>query len=153
MPRSAIVGTSPPMLWGLESGRNIPSLRPMRSRRTFLAALLSGAGSVGLVAPWSSSPLLAAGPPNLSNYRKWLLDVLPQEDRHFDPNFQMLVSAANGGPGYHTTVTSGPVHGTRASLTYAVALLDSGESWRLLRAKEILKTVIALQDQNAESVT
>lgn len=115
---------------------------------------MSGAGSVGLLSPWSPWPLAAApAPETLSTYRKWLLDVLPREDPRYDPIAQMLVSSADGGPGYHTTVTSGSVHGTRASLTYAVALLDSGEAWRAQRAREILKAVLALQDTDPESKT
>jgi hypothetical protein len=124
----------------------------MRSRRTFLAALMSGAGSVGLFHPFS----LRAGPSGsaaASAHAKWLLTVLPRDDKNYDPIAQMLVSSADGGPGYHTTIKSGSVHGTRASLTYAVALLDTGEAWRSQRAKEILKAVIPLQDQDPSSKT
>ncbi len=88
-----------------------------------------------------------------SHYLKWLLDVLPFEDKNFDPIAKMLVSSADGGPGYHTTIKTGSVHGTRASLTYATALLETGEGWRSQRAKEILKTVIPLQDQDPDSKT
>lgn len=126
----------------------------MRSRRTFLSALATGTGSVGFLAPWLPWASLAApGAEARSAYRKWLLDVLPHEDRTYDPLAQMLVSAAEGGPGYHTTLTAGSVHATRPSLTYAVALLDTGESWRVQRAKDVLKTVIALQDQDPASKT
>jgi hypothetical protein len=86
-------------------------------------------------------------------YRNWLLAVLPREDVNYDPIARLLVSAAEGGPGYHTTIRTGPVHGTRSSLTYAVALLDSGEAWRAQRAKEIIQAVIPLQDQDENSRT
>jgi hypothetical protein len=124
----------------------------MRSRRTFLAALMSGAGSVGFLRPFS----LGASTPGstaANSQTKWLLTVLPQEDKNYDPIAKMLVSSADGGPGYHTTIKTGSVHGTRASLTYAVALLDTGEAWRSQRAKEILKSVIPLQDQDPSSKT
>jgi hypothetical protein len=56
-------------------------------------------------------------------------------------------------PGYHTTLTGGTVHPTRDSLEYALALLDSGEAERLGRAEDILRRVIALQDQDPASRT
>lgn len=56
-------------------------------------------------------------------------------------------------PGYHTTLQGGDVHPTRDSLAYAVALLDTGDPELLKRAEEILRRVIALQDQNPESKT
>ena len=112
---------------------------------------MSGAGSVGFLHPWS---LGATAGSAASSFRlKWLLDVLPREDKNFDPIAKMLVSSADGGPGYHTTIKGGAVHGTRVSLTYAVALLETGEGWRVQRAREILKTVIPLQDQDPSSKT
>ena len=56
-------------------------------------------------------------------------------------------------PGYHTTLKGGDVHPTRDSLSYAVALLDTGDPELLARAEVILRRVIALQDQNPESKT
>ena len=48
----------------------------------------------------------------------------------YDPAAQMLRELYHS-PGYHTTLKGGFVHGTRPSLNYAVALLDTGdEAWR-----------------------
>lgn len=70
----------------------------------------------------------------------------------YDPEARMLRSALSS-PGYHTTLTSGLVHSTRSSLEYAVALLDTGDPQLLGRACDILRTVIALQDQDPKSRT
>ena len=57
-------------------------------------------------------------------------------------------------PGYHTTVPDGEwVHPTRDSLAYALALLQSREPERAARAQKVIRTVISLQDQNAENKT
>lgn len=56
-------------------------------------------------------------------------------------------------PGYHTTLKGGDVHPTRDSLSYAVALLDTGDPELLARAEATLRRVIALQDQNPDSKT
>lgn len=56
-------------------------------------------------------------------------------------------------PGYHTTLKGGFVHPTRESLTYAVALLDSNIEEYRLRAIDILKKVISLQDKEPGSPT
>ena len=113
---------------------------------------MSGAGSAGFLNPLS---LVAASRSSdaATFHLKWLLEILPREDKNYDPIAKMLVSSADGGPGYHTTITSGSVHGTRASLTYAVGLLETGEGWRAQRAKDILQSVLPLQDQNPSSST
>jgi hypothetical protein len=54
-------------------------------------------------------------------------------------------------PGYHTTLKGGFVHPTRSSLTYAVALLDTGDEALRRRAEEVLRRVIALQEQKPAS--
>ncbi len=125
----------------------------MRSRRSFLSTLATGGSSAALLGPWMPWTAAAAGPEARSAYRKWLLDVLPREDRTYDPLAHMLVSAADAAAGHHSTITSGSVHGTRPSLIYAVALLDTGESWRAQRAKDILQTVLPLQDTSPNSAT
>ncbi len=70
----------------------------------------------------------------------------------YDPAAKMLCSPLSS-PGYHTTLKDGMVHSTRSSLDYAVALLDTGDPILFERACDILRTVIALQDQNPKSKT
>lgn len=81
-----------------------------------------------------------------------LLAALAPRDEAYDPAERMVRESFHS-PGYHTALKGGWVHATRSSLGYAVALLDTGEEWRLKRACEVLDRVIALQDQNPESKT
>lgn len=81
------------------------------------------------------------------------LDRAMQVDRaQYNPQIHMVRTALVS-PGYHTTVTQGPVHGTRVALTYAVQCLDTGDEELRKRAQQVLRAVIALQDQNPESRT
>jgi len=80
------------------------------------------------------------------------LKALRQKDAQYDPAEKML-RARFSSPGYHTTLKAGYVHRTRQSLAYAVALLDSGQPDRLKCARDILRRVISLQDQNPDSRT
>ncbi len=84
--------------------------------------------------------------------RRSLLAALKKADQNYDPEVKMIKSHVSS-VGYHTTLDSGVVHQTRGSLQYAAALLASGVDWRIDRAKEILDTVIALQDQDPASRT
>ncbi len=84
--------------------------------------------------------------------RQAFLRALEKQDQNYDPAEQMLRTPYSS-PGYHTTLKSGFVHGTRNSLDYAVALLDSGDAERLKRAEQVLRRVIALQDQDPNSRT
>jgi hypothetical protein len=84
--------------------------------------------------------------------RQAFLRALEKEDANYDPAEQMLRTPFSS-PGYHTTLTGGYVHSTRATLEYAVALLDSGDPDRLPRAEAVLHRVIALQDQDPNSRT
>ncbi len=84
--------------------------------------------------------------------RQGFLKALAEQDKRYDPAEKML-RAPFSSPGYHTTLKSGDVHRTRQSLTYAVALLDSGDPNRLDRALEIIDRVIGLQDQDPSSRT
>jgi len=84
--------------------------------------------------------------------RQAFLRALEKQDQGYDPGAQML-RAPYSSPGYHTTLKSGFVHGTRPALDYAVALLDSGDAERLQRAEQVLRRVIALQDQDPNSPT
>ncbi|HBM80641.1 MAG TPA: hypothetical protein DD426_07380 [Clostridiaceae bacterium] len=65
----------------------------------------------------------------------------------YDEN-EMMVKKPFSSPGYHTKLKEEFVHPTRDSLSYAVALLDSGIEKYRLRAIDILKKVISLQDKN-----
>ena len=80
------------------------------------------------------------------------LKALQKKDQQYDPAEKML-RARYSSPGYHTTLKAGFVHRTRDSLSYAVALLDTGQPDALKRAQDILRRVISLQDQNPNSRT
>ncbi len=84
--------------------------------------------------------------------RKSLNLALEEYEDRYDPLEKMVTSRVSKA-GYHTTLKSGTVHPTRTSLTYAVALLDSGDEEYLQRAIDILVRVIGLQDQDPESRT
>lgn len=84
--------------------------------------------------------------------RQAFLRALARQDQNYDATAQMLRTPYSS-PGYHTTLKDGFVHSTRNSLDYAVALLDSGEPERLKRAEQVLRKVIALQDQDPNSRT
>jgi hypothetical protein len=78
--------------------------------------------------------------------------ALKPKHAQYDPAEQMLRSPYSS-PGYHTTLKGGMVHSTRASLEYAVALLDTGKDEDLLRSIQILRRVIALQDKDPKGKT
>ncbi len=80
------------------------------------------------------------------------LKALSRQDQRYDPAEKMIRKPFSS-PGYHTTLKGGYVHPTRDSLNYAVALLDSGRPGSLERAEQILRCVIALQDQDPKSRT
>lgn len=122
------------------------------SRRNLLAgsASLVGAGVLRHVNDAFASP--SGGVKLTDDRRRSLLAALVEADQSYDPAVKMLRHGASD-IGYHTTISTGYVHPTRNSLTYAVALLDSGDPERFRRATEILRTVIPLQDQNPEHRT
>jgi hypothetical protein len=124
----------------------------MLTRRRFVGGVVSGLGLAGFAGPHRLFAASARKGLSVAQ-QKWLLEVLPSQDQKFDPFARMLVSSAASGPGYHSTLKSGDVRATRPSLTYAAALLDTGVGWRITRAKEILRSVIALQDQEPTSKT
>jgi len=80
------------------------------------------------------------------------LKALSKQDERYDPAEKMIRRPFSS-PGYHTTLKGGYVHPTRDSLKYAVALLDSGRPGSFERAEQILRRVIALQDQDPNSRT
>ncbi len=81
-----------------------------------------------------------------------LTRALTAWDPDYDP-VERMIRRPFSSPGYHTTLVGGTVHPTRESLSYALALLDSGEPERLSRAVAILDRVLALQDTDPESPT
>lgn len=81
-----------------------------------------------------------------------LAQALAPWHARYNPEERMLRRPFSS-PGYHTTLTGGDVHPTRDTLNYAVALLDTGDPALLRRAEDILRRVIALQDQDPESRT
>ncbi|MHC4096915.1 MAG: hypothetical protein ACYSU3_12780, partial [Planctomycetota bacterium] len=89
---------------------------------------------------------------SLPQQKAGFLKALQQKDPQYDPAEKML-RARFSSPGYHTTLKAGYVHRTRDSLSYAVALLDTGKPERLKRAQDILRRLIALQDQKPKSRT
>ena len=125
---------------------------PMLSRRRFVAGVASGLSLGGLTGP--AQLLAASGKFELSEpRRRSLLAALAREDPHYDPFAKMTVAPAASGPGYHATLRTGDVRATRPSLVYAAALLDSGERPRIERAREILRSVLSLQEQDSASET
>lgn len=78
--------------------------------------------------------------------------ALEPHHANYDPRVKMLREPFHS-PGYHTTLTGGFVHSTRSALTYAVALLDTGDEKLLHRAEDILQKVTSLQDQDPSSRT
>ena len=78
--------------------------------------------------------------------------ALASHHANYDAAARMLREPFHS-PGYHTTLQGGFVHGTRASLVYAVALLDTGDEVLLRRAEDVLRRVIALQDQDPDHKT
>ncbi len=71
--------------------------------------------------------------------------ALAEWDDRYDPEARMIRTPFSS-PGYHTTLTEGPVHPTRESLLYAVACLDAGDEPRRATAEAILRRVAPLQD-------
>lgn len=95
----------------------------------------------------------AEGGISLTETQRYSLgEALKEIDSQYDPEVCMIASSVSS-VGYHTTLKEGKVHPTRSSLEYAVALLDSGEPERLERTRDILKAVIALQDQKPDNTT
>ncbi len=135
----------------------VPTLSKMNNqtfnRRLFLAGSASALPALewGLPAFAGASEDTSNTP--LSQERLSSLErALERMDSRYDPDEKMVTSTISK-VGYHTTLKAGTVHPTRTSLTYAVALLDSGDDKRLDRARAILDRVIDLQDQNPDSRT
>ena len=100
----------------------------------------------------TAAPAARAEPFASNAEKQAFLRALSRQDERYDPA-QKMIRRPFSSPGYHTTLKGGYVHPTRDSLGYALALLDSGEPQRLERACDILRRVIALQDQDPKSRT
>lgn len=124
--------------------------RTSLTRRRFVAGLAAGIG-LSSITPLHCA-LSAVRPPRPSQ-RHWLQAVLPSVDQKFDPFARLLVARSDDSPDSHTRIKSGDVHPIRASLNYAAALLDTGESSRVERANHILRVAIGLQDTDTFSKT
>ena len=77
---------------------------------------------------------------------------IAKHHEQYNPREKMIKRPLSS-PGYHTTLKGGDVHPTRDSLRYAVACLDSGDERLRLRACDIIRRVISLQDQDTASKT
>jgi hypothetical protein len=85
--------------------------------------------------------------------RPGLKALLEHFDAHYDPQAEMLEIPFHS-PGYHSSVETGrPVHPTRESLIYAVALLERDKDGDARRAARIVEKVVSLQDTDDESPT
>lgn len=87
------------------------------------------------------------------------LKVLEREKSAYDPEWKLLAKPFSS-PGYHTTLKGGTVHPTRESLGCAVALFDSVRTGKepfaeenRARARDIVETILSLQDTDPESKT
>jgi hypothetical protein len=76
----------------------------------------------------------------------------PSTGGRYDPDEQLVLQPLNS-PGYHTTITSGLVHPTRESLTYAADLFAMASQDAAERGSQILRRVLSLQDQDPASRT
>lgn len=121
------------------------------SRRVFAqTGLVLGSGAL---TPWRTFSQ-EENPAGLKDWQMASLEAaLKDADERYDPEAKMLRGTSSS-IGYHTTLDAGtPVHPTRSSFEYALALFDRGGEERLTRGLEMLETLIALQDQDPESGT
>lgn len=81
-----------------------------------------------------------------------LLRSIKELDKHYDPREKMLTAELKGW-NYHTDASSGTYHDVRASLWYAVKLLDYGGAFYRKRAIDVIEHTIALQDTISGSRT
>ncbi len=75
-----------------------------------------------------------------------LAESLESTHKKYDPGEQMVTSTLKNYYQYHTDATDGVLHQTRGSLSYAVGLLDLGDSQYEQRAFDIIRKTISLQD-------
>ena len=77
--------------------------------------------------------------------------ALRRMDEAYDPSERMLARELGPGYQYHTNLRGVTAHPTRASLDYALYLLEDGSRKRRERAVEILERVLALQETDRGS--
>ena len=83
---------------------------------------------------------------------KIVLKEIQSMEANYDPAFHLLWSMAS--PHYHSDLKERTrVHSVRTSLNYVVRLLDSRRPEYRERAFDVLRAVLALQDQNPASET
>ncbi len=91
--------------------------------------------------------------PEVSLSLQELLAALAPLDAKYDPSARLIAGQVYE-IRYHTKLKPGTrVHPTRESAEYAAALLETGEDWRIQRALDILRTLIPLQDTDANNST
>ena len=81
-----------------------------------------------------------------------LSETLSSKHANYDEKEKMMITTLNG-YNYHTDATSGRYHQLRASFTYALELLESGDTQFEKRAFDILEKCISLQDTISGSRT
>ena len=85
--------------------------------------------------------------------RPEVTELLAHYDSQFAPAASMLQESFNS-PGYHSAIEPGaPVHPTRESLIYALALLQRNDEGDAQRAADIITAVLSLQDSDPSSPT
>ncbi len=97
-------------------------------------------------------PNAGLGVASTESEREQLLEAVAKWNDGYDPE-ECMIRRPFSSPGYHTTLKGGQVHSTRESLSYAVALLDTGVPEWEKRAEDVLRKVISLQDQDPASKT
>ncbi len=80
-----------------------------------------------------------------------LENSLKKRDDQYDPRERLLAVHKGGGYDYNTYLRNTTVHPTRESLSYAVALLDTGDPEREERAEAIVRRVLEFQDADPDS--
>ena len=81
------------------------------------------------------------------------LKTLDEIGHQYDFDLCMPAEELDAPNSYHTILRKGRVHGVVAASEYAVGLLDGGRTEDIARARDVLKAVLALQDQREDSDT
>ncbi|QGQ94178.1 hypothetical protein EHS13_04280 [Paenibacillus psychroresistens] len=86
-------------------------------------------------------------------WKEYYLHTLEAMHKDYNPDNHLLRRPFTS-PGYHTAIKAADfVHPTREALDYALALLDSGDVSFKIRAFDIIRTMVSLQDQDPASAT
>ncbi|MDH7463175.1 hypothetical protein QEG73_17895 [Chitinophagaceae bacterium 26-R-25] len=84
--------------------------------------------------------------------KKQLFNSIKELDKKYDPREKMLAIKIEKW-NYHTDAASGNFHDVRASLFYAIKLMDYGGKDNINKAIDIIESTIALQDTVSHSAT